>query len=378
MKKIFLLAILAIGVIFNACNPMQDINDELEKAMAKEDATALFLKDRQVAPEAYTLADEDYELSSNEDVANYKNFSKYVLPKDYLPEILNLKFSGEDAQQMMVTYNFYERPVVDEENAYEISDDEYEEMGQGYPNFEDEDEAEALIGKLLDRKIYASEKGVEKTVMYTFYSRYEDRYVHVKEDGTAEEVDYDADAIEVTDDIYEATGNGKYKNFYTINNALEDLAKYAVDSSLNPITYKALVYNNYLPEYIVYMYNGNNWMVKQSVMPRSEPLNYDLNEDNIAESTWWADPAIQITLVAADYDSNDLTSRYDNFDLRSGQTPGPDRDKLVEMIGGMLDLNYNPVENQQYLVTYAYYDGSSGQASIRLVKEGGVWKEYIQ
>ncbi|NOR75214.1 MAG: hypothetical protein GQ525_08635 [Draconibacterium sp.] len=375
MKKILFIATLAITVIFNACTPMQDINDELDIALDGDNETALFLKDRAVAPTAYTLTDEDYELSSDEGVSNYKNFSKYALPKDFLPEILNLKFSAEDAQSMSVTYNFYSSPVVDEDNAYEISDDDYNSMGQGYGNFSDEDVAESLIGKLFDRVIYADEAGAERTAQYTLYDNYIDRFIKVNADGTSEEVDYDADAVEVTEEIYEATGNGKYKNFYTIYDALEDLATYAVDNGTAPITYSALVYKNYIDTYVVYLYNGTNWTAKQSVMPVAEDLNYALNQDDITQSTWWADPAIKITLTAEDYALYPESGKYGNFDLRSGNTPGTDNDKLIEMVSGMLDANYSIVENQQYLVTYNYYDGSSGATAIRLIKTGGTWSE---
>lgn len=378
MKKlIYIIAI--FGIIFNACNPMEDILDEIDANQAKEDQKALFLKDRAIAPAEYTLTDEDYELSSNESVSNYKNFSSSALPKDFLPEILNQKFSGEDAQSMMVTYNFYNPATVDKDNAREIEDDEYASMGQSYSNFGDEDEAEALIAKLLDREVYETEAGAEITVQYTKFETYVDRYIQVNADGTSEEVDYSSNAVEVTDSIYEATGNGNYKNFYRIDNALQDLAGYVADNGITtPIVYKALVYQNYLDEYAVFMYNGTNWVVRQSVMQVTEELNYSLNEDNITQSYWWADPAIKITLSAADYGLNEFTSRYSNFDLRSGQTPGTDRNKLVEMIGEMLDANHDAVENQQYLVTFAYYDGSSGSQSIRLIKEGGVWKEYTE
>jgi hypothetical protein len=378
MKRILFIAIAAIGIIFNACNPMADIMDVIDANQAKEDAKALFLKDRPTAPAAYTLTEEDYELSSNESVSNFKNFSASALPKDYLPEILNQKFSGENSQSMMVTYDFYERPFVDEDNARVIEDEEYGEMGQRYSNFEDEDEAEALIGKLLDRKVYVEDEGAEMTVKYTLFETYEDRFIRVNADGTSEEVGYTADAVEVTDEIYEATGNGRYKNFYRIGDALEDLAKYATDNGITlPIVYSALVYQNFLDEYAVFMYNGTNWVVRQSVMPVTEELNYALDPDDITKSYWWADPAIKITLTSADYDLNDATSRYDNFDLRGGSIPpGQDRAKLAEMIGEMLDANHGAVENQQYLVTYAYYDGSSGVAQIRIIKQGGVWSEY--
>lgn len=392
MKKILFLFIAALALTFTACDPMSDINDEIDAKQEVQDKNDLYLSGLEIAPEAYTLTDEDYELSSNENVSKYKNFSASALPKDYLPEILNQKFSGEDAQSMLVTYDYYSRPVVDEANAYELSDADYESMGQSYPNFSDEDEAEALIAKLLDRIAYAQEEGMEKTVQYTLFSTREDRFIRVNADGTSEEVGYTPDAVEVTDEIYEATGNGKYKNFYKIDDALEDLAKYAVDSGVSlPVTYEALVYLNYMDEFAVYYYNGMNWEVKQSVMAVSEPLNFALNSEDITQSYWWADPAIKITLTADDYDSNDDTERYDNFDLRSGKTPGaigyniengvevanPQLELMVEMIGDMLDLNHGAVENQQYLVTYAYYDGSSGTSSVRVIKVNGEWIDYI-
>ena len=378
MKKILFLTVLAFGFIFNACEPMQDINDELDKALAADNAKALFLKDLQIAPSAYVLTDEDYELSSNESVSNYKNFSGYDLPKDFLPEILNKKFTAEDAQSMLVSYNFYSKPYTDKDNAYEISSDDYNSMGQGYGNFDDEDIAEALIAKLFDRVIYADEAGVEKTAQYTLYAKYATRYIQINADGTSEEVSYTSDAVEVTDAIYEATGNGKYGNFSKINNALEDLAQYAVDNGTAPVVYAATVYSNYLDEYIVYMYNGTNWVAKQSVMQVSEELNYALDGNDIAQSYWWADPAIKIMLGGDDYALFSTTSKYGNFDLRSGQTPGTDGDLLIEMLGGMLDANHNPVEGQQYLVSFAYYDGSNGVGTRRIIKSGGTWSEYSE
>ena len=376
MKKILFIATIAFG--FFACNPMQDINDEIDKSQDTENEKAVFLKDRMVAPAAYTLTDEDYKLSSNENVSKYKSFSKYALPKDYLPEILNQKFSGEDAQSMMVTYDFYSKPKKDYAHAYEISDEEYDEMGQGHNNFSDEDVAEALIGKLLDRKVYSDEAGAEMTAKYVLFAKYKTRYIKVNADGTSEEVAYDKNAVEVTDEIYEATGNGKYKTFYTIDAALEDLAKYATDNGLAPITYAGTVYKNYIDTYVVYLYSGTNWMVKQSVMPVAEELNYSLNKEDITQSYWWADPAIKITLTSNDYALYPETSKYGNFDLRSGKTPGTDHDKFIEMVTGMLDTNYTIVEDQQYLVTYNYYDGSSGATTIRLIKSGGNWSEVTE
>lgn len=381
MKKFIYLSAILFGFFAIACTPMDDINDEIDDIQDNQDARDQFLSGLEIAPESYTLTDEDYELSSNESVSNYKNFSASALPKDFLPEILNQKFSGEDAQSMLISYNYYERPTVDEEGAYAVSEEEYTEMGQRYANFSDEDEAEYLIGRLLDRKVYASEAGAETTAMYVLYSSGETRYVRVNADFTTEVLDYASDAVEVTEAQYDALGNGQYDNFDDIDQAQQRLASLAQTEGTAPITYACEVYRNYLDTYVVYAYNGSNWTVKQSVTEVSEELNYSLNEDDITLSYWWADPALKIALSSADYalfpgsGSDGGTAQYGNFDLRSGNIPGTDRAALAEMIGEMLDTNHGAVENQQYLVSYDYYDGSNGVANIRLMKTGGVWSE---
>lgn len=377
MKKIFYILTATFGVLLFACSPMQDIKDELESTYDATDIKAQYLIDKQVAPAAYTLTDEDYELSSNTSVSNYKNFSSSALPKDFLPEILNQKFSGENAQSMMVTYNYYSKPVVDEANAREIASDEYNQMGQYYSNFSDADIAKSLIAKLFDREVYAAEAGVEKTAKYVLYTKNLTRYVKVNADFTTEVVSYTSSAVAVTDAQYLSMGN-TYKNFDDIAQAQTRLATLAETEGTAPITYSCKVYKNYVDTYVVYLYNGTNWVVKQSVMPVSEELNYALNESDITQSYWWADPAIKITLGGDDYGIFTETSKYGNFDLRGSIAPGTDRGKLVEMIGEMLDTNHSAVEGQQYLVTYAYYDGSNGSNTIRIIKTGGVWSEYSE
>jgi hypothetical protein len=116
MKKI-LYSILAFSFFATSCNTMQDIEDAIDENNTKNNEVDLFLSSREVAPAAYTLTDEDYELSSNDDVVKYKNFSKYAPAKDNLPEILYKKFSGEDAQAMIVTYNYYSSVYADKDNA---------------------------------------------------------------------------------------------------------------------------------------------------------------------------------------------------------------------------------------------------------------------
>ncbi len=377
MKKIAILNIFIVALLFTACNePMMDIYTALDSTKTVEDNVMQYNVGKELAPDAYTLTDDDYALSSNENVAKYKNFSANALPKDYLPEILNQKFFAEDGFTMAVTYNYYEKVVADENNAQELSDADYEAMGQKYHNFSDEDMAVTYIGEFLDRTVYGAEEGDERTVHYTLYKTNQIRYVRVNEDGTAEAIDYASDYYELDSADYESLGNGKYYNFYKIEDAISDLPGFATDKGHTlPIVYKIKVYKNYLDKYIVYLYSNGKWSQKQSVMAVTENLNYAVNTDDPSKNTWWADPAIKITLGQADYDMFSETSHYQNFDLRDGKTPGPDRAKLIEMIGQMLDTNHNAVDDQQYLVTYAYYDGSNGTATIRLIRTAGTWSE---
>lgn len=367
------------GLLMAACNPMEDINKEIDKMNEAQYSIDTFDYARETAPSAYTLTDDDYALSSNADVAKYKNFSASVLPKDYLPEILNKKFTAPDAFEMIVTYNYYSKPVVDSAGAYEISSDEYAEMGQG-SDFSNEDEAKALIGKLLDRKVYASDAGTEMTVMYVLYKTNQTRFVRVNADMSTTVLKSSSDAYVLTDLDYEDLGEGTFHNFYKIGNAEAKLPTLAtLRGHTLPQDYSCLVYKNYFDTYVVYMYNGTNWVVKESLMAVSEPLNYSRNTEDLSLSTWWADPALKITLGTDDYDMYSETSKYQNFDLRPGSIiPGDDRAKLVEMIGVMLDANHAAVDDQQYLVTYAYYNGSNGIDNIRVIRTAGVWSEYTE
>ena len=377
MKKLAFLNIFIVALLFTSCDPNELIYDELDLQEANLDEYYEYNIGKESAPESYTLTDEDYELSSDEGVADYKNFSEYTLPKDFLPEILNIKFFAPDAYAMKVTYNFYAKPVVDESNAKEISEAEYSSMGQSYPNFSDKDAAEALIAKLLDRSTYDNEAGDEKTVLYTLYAKSETRYIRVNADLSAEILDYSSDAYELTDADYGFLGYGNYNNFSYIDQAEESMPNLAIELGHDlPQDYKCVVYTSYSDIYIVYIFDGSEWAAKQSVMPVTEVLNYSLNLDDVTTSTWWADPAIKIALGSADYEVYPDACSYYNFDLRTGKNPGTDAAILVEMVGAMLDANHSPVDDQQYLVTYAYYDGSNGTADIRVLRTAGVWSEY--
>lgn len=359
---------------------MEDINNELDIIANDEYVKDTFVFARTIAPTSYILVEDDYLLSSNEDISKYKNFSEYALPKDFLPEILNKKFTAPDAYGMAVTYSYYSKPIVDEDGAYVIDSVEYvDEMGQYYIGFADEDVAESLIGKLIDRKIYAAEAGAEKTVEYNEYIKTQVRYITVNADSSTIVLDEDPGNTYVLDSTdYEELG-AKYYNYTFVEDAEEGVSTLAeLRSHILPKSYSVIVYRNFFPTYTVFYHTGIQWVAKQSVMATTEPLNYAIDNIDITKSTWWADPAIKILLNGDDYAIHTASAKYSNFDLRSGSTPGDDPAALVEMLGTILDTNYEVIEDQQYLVSYAYYDGSNGIGTTRIIKNNGNWSEYSE
>lgn len=96
--------------------------------------------------------------------------------------------------------------------------------------------------------------------------------------------------------------------------------------------------------------------------------------DEVSFSTYEC-PYIEITLTEDDYNLYTETSKYQNFDIRSGSTPGTDFPKLIEMIGYMLETNHSAINDQQYLVTYNYFDGENGVNSITVIKYSDRWEE---
>jgi len=379
MKKILGYTLPFLALLFVACEPMEDIHKDVDKEIEAERTKAEYLSQFEMAPEAYELTDEDYALSSNEDVAKYKNFSDYALPKDYLPEILNKKFTGEDGAEMKVTYNFYKKPFKDEDNAHVISEEEYALMGKK-SDFGDEDEAEYALGKLFDEqaKYVEIEAGTEKTAMYVLFQKNQDRYIKVNADFTTEVLKYEGDdSYILTGADYESVGNGKYKNFYNIEEAQEKIAEFAKASGKGAGNYTGFVYKNYFDTYVVFRHSGVNWNVAQSLSAVTEPLNYKIEED-YKNSYWWADPAIKITLTEADYLSDDETSKYKNVDLRDDSAYA-DAEVRAAGFGAMLELNHGPIiDDQQYLVSYVYYDGTRGVASDRIIRKDGVWQQYVE
>ncbi|MBK3518109.1 hypothetical protein [Carboxylicivirga marina] len=378
MKNFVLYTLALLGLFATACDPMEDIHADMDKELMAEKEEAVFFAQFEKAPEAHVLTDADYELSSDEGVRQYKNFSKYAEPQDFLPEILNKRFTAPNTTEMMVTYNYYEKPFVDEDNAYELESDDYTEMGQYYPNFDDEDAAEYAIPIFLNEK-YKYEKvavGTQQTVKYNFYQSAQSRYLRVNDDNTVDVLDYEGDdSYELVDADYESLGNGNYNNFYSIEEAQEKIVTFSIESGKGAGNYTCFVYRNYFDRYVVCQLGDEGWSELKSVMPVSGTVAYKVVSPDYTQSYWKfmlplkfvkVDKAHEVEYTLTDDDYALVgNGQYKNFDVREGK--GEESEEVrIEKISTILKANFDVVAGDVYKVHYKVYNGQAEMWEITL------------
>ena len=204
-----------------------------------------------------------------------------------------------------------------------FTDAEYEIMGEGFPNFSSEDEADVKIPIfLLDKfKFDGKEAGDIEAIMYKLF---------------------------VTD-VDDIDGDG---------------------STTDRTTYSFVKY---------FIFDGSAWAVYNNVIQESLQFGHDGN-------TWVPDNTIRYTLTSADisFISSTFISIYpgpaDNvgffgsFDRRSGSSNFWNEDMLLEAFNAVLD-NINPgaEEGQKYVLTYIIFNGSTTNETMSVIKSGGVW-----
>ncbi|WP_075602868.1 hypothetical protein [Saccharicrinis aurantiacus] len=169
---------LSVAFTFFSCDPLDEYRDDLNDNLEADDDWYIFISERDLATEAeynanspYVLTDEDYEMSSNKSVADYKNFSDSAPFDEYLPETIHNLY-GNNGELVTVQFAYYlgsEGGTVDSTcfvtyvretpadssywqvvpnyeliesdnkestNTYTLIASDYTMVGEGYPNFD--------------------------------------------------------------------------------------------------------------------------------------------------------------------------------------------------------------------------------------------------
>ena len=187
--------ILSIGLLLGACNPMEDIYNELDR---KENPY--------VEKVELTLSEADYELMEG-DVASNHFFTDEEPATDYIPFLLEGKYPALDyGSSALVTYNFSvgypDLSAYSGADYYSLGDDDYALANPvvgtaGY--FTPKNPADEYLSSILDESVTDAADGDIYIVSY-MYSDIEP------------EIDEPEEMI-----VYEHTFSGSLGNFTTLN-----------------------------------------------------------------------------------------------------------------------------------------------------------------
>lgn len=368
MKKFFYLAILSVLTIFTGCDPMEDVYNELE-----------FSEDFVVAEAEITLSEDDYEAIGQ----SYPNFNSVDEAKELIPGFLSDQYPAwGDGSAAYVTFDIYQpKQYEDSLIIYEVTTEDYDsnpETSQ-YDNFDDEDQIYAL----LNAKYPDIEDNTLVSLTYLFY------------DGSVNELNNGffytgGEWVFIqgfTEDEYNDMGES-FPNFSSEDEAyakipvyLKELFKYQEMEAgdFQPIMYKLYV-SGTTESYIAYfIYNGTEWEVYENVVTQTLQFGHDGTKwvpDNTIRYTFTSqDFATVSTALAATYPNPASSAgNYGNFDRRTGNAAYWSTEMILEAVSIVLDdIDPSAEEGQQYVVSYAIYNGSAGTEEISVIKSGGVW-----
>lgn len=278
----------------------------------------------------YTVTTADYD--ANPDTAQYNNFDD----EDQIYTFLDNKYENpSDRFLVSLTYKFYNGSVSTLNNGFLYSndtwnfiqgftDDEYEEMGESYPNFSSEEEAEEKVPTYLKEKYFFKNRSVGdiESIMYKLY----------------------------TTDVDDLDGDGRTDDRTTYSYVMY----FAFDgTNWNP-------YTNEIQESVQFGHDGNVWVPDNTIKYRLTSADIALIETSFIDK--YPGPA-------------DNVGYFGSFDRRSGSSNYWSDEMLIEAFNVVLNnLSPSAEAGQKYILTYVIYNGSTQDESMSVIKSAdGEW-----
>jgi len=335
MKKIIYL-VMVIGLVFTACDPMEDIYDDLD---AQENVITGDI--------AFTLSDEDYETLE----LSFGNFSSIEDAKTMIPGLLEDKYPvwGKGALAN-VTFNLYD-PIIVEDYAVTSSDyDALIDMGD-------------IQGAHL-----SSSNDINDFFTYKYSQSKDGSYVNLTYNKLSEKIAYT-----LTDDDYDLVGNGNYDNFdIRTGKAEEDIEvrRTKIETILLENFPDTPVNQQYLVSYAAFNNSYENVVLEML-------LEFDGASYNMVTGIEYTLTDADFTLIGTELstkypDPAASAGNYKNFDRRSDRSGYWSDDMIIEALDIVLKvLNPAAAEGTKYSVDMAIYDGSSGTLTMLVELNGG-------
>ncbi|KJD31883.1 hypothetical protein PK35_12845 [Tamlana nanhaiensis] len=266
--------------------------------------------------DVYELGQDEYEPITGD---SYGNFSS----SSHVYAYLDAKYpDAEDGDFVSLRYDYYSGSVstLTDGFAYEdgswikftgFTEEQYADMGEGYPNFTSEDEANTKIPvALLD--VYKYEPKSAGDIVLSMYELY--------------------------------VGGGVTRSY---------TAAYVFNGT------EFLPYENELEVTLQFGHDGTTWVPDNTIKYILEAGDYPLIVAALSDKY----PAATGSM-----------DNYGNFERRPGNAAEWTPEMIAEAVGVILDrIDPNAEEGQKYVVTYDIYNGSAGTEDVAVIKTGGVW-----
>ena len=365
--KIYNIIFLFLAIaMFQACNPLED---ELEIINAEPQPV--------VADLELTLTSDDYDIVDK----SFGNFNDEEEAKELIPTILTENYPQlGDGSSALVHYDIYNPVRIGEEVAFELTEDDYVALDQGFGTLS----RDGHIYDAVEYKYPSPSANDVVTLTYEWFCG------GCAEEGTrtSKVAYYDGRwyiAYVPTDDDYTFMGQ-RFTNFDSRSTGRERIGKLldtrhlfddegTIRTTVFTYTYVNDDGDRQFEDFLAaYSFDGNNWIPFDDVVSRTLQLGHDGN-------TWVPDNTIKYSLTADDYaaiadatmDSNPSGSnsiaQFGNFDVGALWSP----DQILEAIGNHLLDIFPQVEGQKYLVSYDTWEPGAGVRELHVIFQGGTY-----
>jgi len=394
MKKTFYYLAIFLGLALTSCEPMDDIHDEINSKLDNE---------RAVGDIIYTLTEDDYDDLE----LNYPTFNSIDDAKSLLPGFLVDNYPNYGTKSSaVISFDVYAPASTEKVRInYTVTTDDYD----AYPATEEHNnfDKDSQIFTFLNDRFPALENRTLVSLKYKFYSGslmyLNDGFLFVN----GEFVKIDG----LTDAEYQAAGES-YSDFSSEDEAeaklpifLKDKFKYDGLSAGSVVSVMYKLYKSDVDDidndgisvddpdtvdeeaserldypYIKnFVFNGTDFELYNNAVTES------IKFGNI-DGVWIPDNTIRYSFAGSDYGvvgsaliavypgPADNVGSYQSFDVRTSSGNYWSPSMLIEAMNVVLDnLMPNAEEGQQYVITFAVYNGSVVNQELSLIKTNGEW-----
>ncbi|MGJ8743348.1 hypothetical protein [Polaribacter sp.] len=376
MKKILLL-LTVFTMVFTSCDPLEDINAEVDA-----------IDNPIVGDVVFTMTEDDYKVVNK----SFNNFDDEEEAKELIPTLLNDKYPAwGNKSSATVTFKRYNKKN-DEKSliVYTVQNSDYGNAGLSYSSISSDSQMNQLLNYL-----YPTPE--DRVLISLTYAKYDSGITTTVENGFIYSNGNWEESMGITLDEYKAMGESREQ----FSNEDEALVKIPIFLK-NKLAYEGptsgdiqgVMYKLYVTDYqdidgdgrtndsavysfvVFYTYDGIDWVKYDNNVNETIQFGHD-------GTTWVPDNTIKYTLV-----------RNADYEYMASQLTGAEYASLIGNLAGYGDFDYNwssaqieyaltllldhldpdAAEGQKYILTYVIYDNGENDYQTSFIKTNGAWE----